>query len=105
MEVRKAPTKPPPVWLICNGVGAQWPGMLKQISQHPLCQNILEEISQLLLMQSFDLTRLLQWDDQRIYNEPKYLFVGLAVVQCLQVVYCDHHNMNKYIYFKMLMLL
>ena len=59
--------------------------MLKRYSQYPLCAEILEDLTQLLLMHSFDLTRLIYSEDIRLFDDPKSLFVGLAVVQCLQV--------------------
>ena len=31
-------TDPPPVWLVCGGVGAQWAGMLDPLLKHPLGQ-------------------------------------------------------------------
>ena len=31
-------THPPPVWLVCGGVGAQWAGMLDPLLKHPLGQ-------------------------------------------------------------------
>ena len=83
-EVHKT-VSPPPIWLICGGVGAQWAGMLKQLSLHPLSQNILEDLTELLMKHSFDLMRLVESDDIRIFDDPKSLFVGLAVVQCIQV--------------------
>ena len=85
VEIRQSPSSPPPIWLICSGVGSQWVGMLKQYSQNPLCAEILEDLTQLLLMHSFDLTRLVYSEDIRLFDDPKSLFVGLAVVQCLQV--------------------
>ena len=60
--------------------------MLKKYSQYPLCAEILEDLTQLLLMHSFDLTRLVYSEDIRLFDDPKSLFVGLAVVQCLQVL-------------------
>ena len=87
LEIRQCPsTPPPPIWLICSGVGCQWVGMLKKYSQYPLCAEILEDLTQLLLMHSFDLTRLVYSEDIRLFDDPKSLFVGLAVVQCLQVL-------------------
>ena len=84
-EIEPSPTKPAPVWIVCGGVGAQWPGMLRGISQHPLCKTILEELTQLLAFHSFDLDKLINHDDLKLFDDPKNLFIGLATVQCLQV--------------------
>ena len=73
--------------------------MLKKYSIHPLCAEILEDLTQLLLMHSFDLTRLVYSEDIRLFDDPKSLFVGLAVVQCLQVLsdrYCSSFR-NLYV--------
>ena len=76
----------PPVWVVCGGVGSQWPGMLTQLSQHPLCASILEEITELLGSHGFELTTITMATDSDVFDrDPRNLFVGLAVLQCLQI--------------------
>ena len=73
-----------PVWLVFNGVGSQWPGMGRGLSQFPVCREILDRCAGVLAAPEFDhldLWELLSTEREDAFRRPTHLFVGIACVQ------------------------
>ena len=46
---------------------------------------ILDEVQEILVKKSVDLNKLVCGNDMELFDDPKYLFVGIAIVQMIQV--------------------
>ncbi|XP_043200491.1 fatty acid synthase-like [Amphibalanus amphitrite] len=84
VQTQKCSADRPPLWLVCSGMGSQWPGMGRELMVFPAFSAAFARCAEAVRPHGISLLELLHSDDETAFQRTTNAFVLIATIQvCL----------------------